>query len=313
MAEKEFDLQPYGLNQTKRLTIPAAEEILFVPFECLDHGYVRLIDYMGGDERVVQAARVSYGKGTKTVSEDRVLLRYLKRHEHTTPSEQPRVQMHVKTPLCVAREWYRHRTGTYASFNEYSLRYSEPEEDYWVIDRAAVGMQDLRNRQGRIKDNVSDELKEFTREQLIENSEQALKRYKELISRGVSREIARNVLSFNFYTTFYWSMDLHNMFHFLGLRMDSHALEEFRVYAVTVGDMVKRIFPVSYGAFEDYVFNSIRFSELELKVVKYMLGGGYPSFIFNPSTAFGKVGLKGRELEELEAKLERIRTLELPS
>lgn len=309
MAEerKKIDLEPYGANTTKRLTIKEAEEILFVPFPVLDHGFVRLIDYMGSDERVVQAARVSYGRGTKKVSEDAGLIRFLKRHEHTTPSEKPHTEWHIKTPLFVAREWYRHRTAQYASFNEYSLRYSEPEEDYYVPSHDFIGFQDSSNRQGRIKINVPEELKDFTRNEIIENSEQSLKRYKALTEINIAREIARDVLPVNFYTTFYWTMDLHNMFHFLQLRMAPNALEEFRAYAGTVGNIVKKIFPVSYQAFEDFVLNAEKFSRLELKVIKHMFAGE------NPENIYERAGLRGRELREFKGKLEKIMALEMVS
>ena len=300
--ENKFDLTPYGINQTKRVTIPAAEEILFMPFLCLDHGFVRLIDYMGSDERIVQAARVGYGKGTKKVSEDNALIRYLSRHEHTTPEEKPHIEYHIKTPIFVIREWYRHRTGKYASFNEESLRYSEPDGDYYVPEEDSIGFQDTSNRQGRSKINVPQELKEFTINQIKENSEQALKRYITLLEKGIAKEIARDVLPVNFYTSFYWTMDLHNMFHFLKLRMGLRALEEFRVYANTIGDITKKIFPSSYSAFEDYVLNAEKFSSAELNVLKILLDGK----ISVPDEVYQQAGLKGRELNEFKSKLEKL-------
>lgn len=277
--ESRFEKGPYGTSQTKRLTIPAAEEILHVPYACLDHGFVRLVDYMGGDAAIVQAARVSYGKGTKKSSEDEGLIRYLMRHRHTTPFEMAELKFHAKMPIFVARQWIRHRT---ASVNEESARYSILAKEFYTPDPAVLGVQAKNNKQGR-DEPVSAEQAEEILAMLREDSESAYAHYQHLLNDSstlggertprdptrpmLARELARMGLSLNFYTQWYWKTNLHNLFHFLGLRKDKHAQHEIRVYADAMGEIVRRVAPDSYRAFEDYSLNARHLSALDQRVL----------------------------------------------
>ncbi|OGC78686.1 MAG: FAD-dependent thymidylate synthase [candidate division Zixibacteria bacterium RBG_16_50_21] len=279
-----------------RLIVPEAEEILEKEYKCLDKGFVTLVDYMGGDESIVQAARVSYGKGTKTVSDDRGLIRYLMRHDHTTPFEMAELKFHCKMPIFVAREWIRHRT---ASVNEYSLRYSEPEGDFYVPELEAIGYQAKNNRQGRSDEPVSEDTGRRFQEQVREISELALSKYKEMNQAGVARELARMVLPVNFYTRWYWKIDLHNLFHFLRLRLDQRAQYEIRVYAQKMAEITKKVAPVAYEAFEDYKLKSLHLSKLEVEAFDLVLEG------MEAEEACEKAAFKkGRERNEFKEKLE---------
>lgn len=251
-----------------RIINPRAEEILDKEFKVLNHGFVRLIDYMGGDESIVQAARVSYGKGTKTISEDRTLIRYLMRHQHTTPFEMVEFKFHVKLPIFVARQWIRHRT---ANVNEYSGRYSIMPEEFYVPDESVIKYQSQVNKQGRDNEEVPPEIRKKVLEILISEQQSAFKGYQEMLDYKIARELARINLPLSLYTQWYWKIDLHNLFHFLKLRMDKNAQYEIRVYAETMAEIVKVIVPVAFEAFEDYVLNSITFSKHELKLLKKYL------------------------------------------
>ena len=198
---------------------------------CLDKGFVRLVDSMGGDEAIVQAARVSYGKGTRKVSQDRGLIRYLMRHRHTTPFEMVEFKFHAKMPIFVARQWVRHRT---ANINEYSLRYSEARDEFYIPDPDQIQFQSTINKQGR-SGEVPKALKERIQTYFREISERSFDIYKEMNDAGVARELARAVLPVNLYTEWYWKNDLHNLLHFIGLRSDSHAQYEIRVYSDAMG------------------------------------------------------------------------------
>jgi thymidylate synthase (FAD) len=248
-----------------RLTVPAAEEILEKEFTCLNHGFVRLVDYMGSDESIVQAARVSYGKGTKTVREDRTLIRYLMRHMHTTPFEMVELKFHVKLPIFVARQWIRHRT---ASVNEYSGRYSIMPEEFYIPLDEDIKPQSTANRQGRSEEEVPPELKKKVIELLLLEQKSSFKGYNQLLKDGISRELARINLPLSLYTQWYWKIDLHNLLHFLKLRIDDHAQYEIRVYANAMAEIVKKVAPLAYEAFEDYILNAITFSKTELKILK---------------------------------------------
>jgi len=279
-----------------RLIIPEAEAILEKEYHCLDKGFVTLVDYMGGDESVVQAARVSYGKGTKSVTDDRGLICYLMRHDHTTPFEMVELKFHCKMPIFVAREWIRHRT---ASVNEYSLRYSEPEGDYYVPDLEAIGFQTKGNRQGRTDEPVPPEVGRRFQEYVKEISEQALQKYQEMNEAGVARELARMFLPVNFYTRWYWKINLHNLFHFLRLRLDQRAQHEIRVYAQKMAEITKKVAPVAYEAFEDYKLKSLHLSKLEIEALDLVLEG------MEAEEACDKAGFKkGRERNEFKEKLE---------
>lgn len=247
---------------------PKAEEILDKEFKVLNHGFVRLVDYMGGDESIVQAARVSYGKGTKTVSEDRTLIRYLMRHQHTTPFEMVEFKFHVKLPIFVARQWIRHRT---ANVNEYSGRYSIMPEEFYVPDESTIKYQSQANKQGRDEEEVPLEIRKRVLQILLAEQKSAFDGYKEMLNYNIARELARINLPLSLYTQWYWKIDLHNLFHFLKLRLDKHAQYEIRAYAETMAEIVKAVVPMAYEAFEDYVLNSITFSKQELQLLKKYL------------------------------------------
>ncbi|MDP6569457.1 MAG: FAD-dependent thymidylate synthase [Candidatus Marinimicrobia bacterium] len=226
---------------------------------CLDHGFIRLVDSMGGDDAIVQAARVSYGKGTRKVSQDRGLIRYLLRHRHTTPFEMVEFKFHCKMPIFVARQWVRHRT---ANINEYSLRYSEARDEFYIPDEKHILFQSKLNKQGR-SGEVSADLKKKVQDYFREISDRSYAVYSELNEAGIARELARAVLPVNIYTEWYWKNDLHNILHFLSLRMDPHAQYEIRIYAEAMAKIVKQIAPFAYEAFQDYVVGGMRFSSIE--------------------------------------------------
>lgn len=235
---------------------------------CLDHGFIRLVDSMGGDDAIVQAARVSYGKGTTKVSRDRALIRYLMRHGHTTPFEMVELKFHCKIPIFVARQWVRHRT---ANINEYSLRYSEARDEFYIPERDDIHFQSKFNVQGRDTTEAPESLKDKVIAYFKEMSDRSFKMYSELNEAGIARELARAILPVNIYTEWYWKNDLHNIFHFLQLRMDNHAQYEIRVYANAMAELVKSIAPIAYKAFEDYVINGMRFSRFEKSLLSKRL------------------------------------------
>ncbi len=235
---------------------------------CLDKGFVRLVDSMGGDAAIVQAARVSYGKGTTKVSRDRALIRYLMRHSHSTPFEMVELKFHAKMPLFVARQWVRHRT---ANINEYSLRYSEAIDDFYIPEEKDIHFQSKFNKQGRDATDVPEELKAKTIAAFREMSQRSFELYDELNEAGIARELARAILPVNLYTQWYWKNDLHNTFHFLRLRMDEHAQYEIRVYAEAMAEMIKSVAPIAYEAFEDYRLNGMYFSKLDREIFRRRL------------------------------------------
>lgn len=261
----------------KRLISNELEEILGLEYKILDHGFIRVIDYMGGDSSIVQAARVSYGKGTKKSNQDRGLIRYLMKHRHTTPFEMCELKLHIKLPIFIARQWIRHRT---ANVNEYSARYSLLEKEFYVPNEVAE--QSTQNNQGRSSiiggqqaiDNIN-LIRDFSTE--------AYSKYQELMNiddvgeikdpnrKGVARELSRMVLPTNYYTQWYWKIDLHNLLHFISLRADSHAQYEIRAYAEKIAEIVKLWVPYSYEAFEDYVLNSTCLSYQESEILKKIL------------------------------------------
>ena len=235
--------------------------------KCLDKGFVRLVDSMGGDDAIVQAARVSYGKGTNKVSQDRGLIRYLMRHRHTTPFEMVEFKFHCKMPIFVARQWVRHRT---ASINEYSLRYSEARDEFYYPDPEHIQFQSVLNKQGR-RGEVPAELKQKVQDYFKEISEKSFAMYSELNEAGVSRELARAVLPVNLYTEWYWKNDLHNLLHFIGLRSDSHAQYEIRVFSDAMAESVKVVAPFAWEAYQDYVVKGMRFSRVEQSMLEKQL------------------------------------------
>ena len=243
------------------------QEIPNDAIKCLDKGFVRLVDSMGGDNAIVQSARVSYGKGTSKVSQDRGLIRYLMRHRHTTPFEMVEFKFHCKMPIFVARQWVRHRT---ANINEYSLRYSEARDEFYIPDPDQIEYQSALNKQGRAG-KVSNELKNKVIHYFNEISDRSFEIYSELNREGVARELARAILPVNLYTEWYWKNDLHNLLHFVGLRSDSHAQFEIRVFSDAMASYIKKVAPHAWEAYQDYAVNGMRFSGIEQKILETKL------------------------------------------
>lgn len=264
----------------------------------LDSGFVRLVDFMGSDDSIVEAARVSYGRGTKKRREDRGLIRYLMRHQHTTPFEMVEFKFHVKLPIFIARQWIRHRT---ASVNEYSGRYSVMEDDFYVPKPEDIKQQSTTNRQGREEAEVDPAVRESFLAFLNASNRHLYDEYLKALDSGVAREIARINLPLSLYTQWYWKVDLHNLFHFLKLRLDEHAQAEIREYANAMAQFVKQVVPVAWEAFEDYQLNAQQFSSVELKLL-------FKSFAaFDQSEeALVAVGLSKGEAREFQEKLSRI-------
>ena len=235
--------------------------------QCLDKGFVRLVDSMGGDDAIVQSARVSYGKGTSKVSQDRGLIRYLMRHRHTTPFEMVEFKFHCKMPIFVARQWVRHRT---ANINEYSLRYSEARDEFYFPDPNNIEFQSSLNKQGRMGE-VDEQLKKKVQAYFKEISDRSFEIYCELNEAGVARELARAILPVNLYTEWYWKNDLHNLLHFIGLRSDGHAQYEIRVFSDAMASFVKKVAPFAWEAYQDYVVKGMRFSKIEQSILERKL------------------------------------------
>ena len=241
--------------------VDEAEAILDKEFPVLDKGFVRLVDYMGGDERVVQSARVSYGEGTKTYREDAALIDYLLRNRHTSPFEQVVLTFHVKLPIFVARQWIRHRT---ARLNEISGRYSVLKDDFYMPAPEDLAWQSADNKQGRLDTAVESTEAEAIRAGLDAAQKQAYKDYSCLVDKGLARELARINLPLSVYTEWYWQIDLHNLFHFLELRLDPHAQKEIRLYAEVLFMMAKKVAPRCCASFEEHALGGVRFSRSEL-------------------------------------------------
>ncbi|MBU1634958.1 FAD-dependent thymidylate synthase [bacterium] len=252
------------------IIVPQAEALLDKEFKVLDKGFVRLVDYLGGDDRIVQAARVSYAGGTKTVREDKALIDYLISHEHTSPFEQVVLTFHCKMPVFVARQWIRHRT---ARLNEISGRYSVMVDEFYNPEKEQVLYQSKSNRQGRDTEEVPEHLKEKVLDILISGQNTAYDDYQKLIDEGIARELSRINLPLSLYTQWYWQIDLSNLFHFLKLRMDCHAQWEIRQYAGIMADITKAVAPMAYEAFETHVLNSVSFSGQELEALKLQIEG----------------------------------------
>ena len=291
-------------SQTLRATVPALEALLYEALPVLDHGFVRVIDYMGDDSAVVQAARVSYGTGTRKVREDTGLIRYLLRHRHTTPFEMCEIKFHVKLPIFVARQWIRHRT---ANVNEYSARYSILDNEFYLPAPEHLAAQSTANRQGRGKVLEGAEAARVL-DVLRDDAERAHAHYVEMLNEdddgeviddsrtGLARELARMNLSLGFYTQWYWKTDLHNLLHFLSLRADNHAQYEIRAYAdVMLEKVLKAWVPSTYAAFMDYAYGAVSLSAPALVVVKRLLAG--------EAVKQADSGLSPREWRELEAAL----------
>jgi len=277
----EIDAQRAQSAQTRRATVPALEAMLFEALPVLDHGFVRVIDYMGDDGAVVQAARVSYGRGTRKVSEDAGLIRYLMRHRHSTPFEMCEIKYHVKLPIFVARQWIRHRT---ANVNEISARYSILDREFYLPAPEHLAAQSSVNRQGR-GDVLEGEDAARVLDLLRSDAMQTYDHYADMLNEdadgqpvdpdrpGLARELARMNLTLNTYTQWYWKTDLHNLLHFLSLRADAHAQYEIRVYADAMLKSVEAWVPACYAAFRDYRMGAITFSATMLAALKRMLDG----------------------------------------
>ncbi len=262
----------------------AAEKMLDKEFKVLDKGFVRLVDYMGGDQRIVQSARVSYGKGTKSVRQDRGLINYLLKHEHTSPFEQVVLTFHCKMPIFVARQWVRHRT---ARLNEISGRYSVMEKEFYLPPKEQIRLQNKDNRQGRSDEDIPEELQQKVLDILTKSNQSSYDNYNTMLEKDIARELARIDLPLSLYTQWYWQIDLHNLFHFLKLRLDYHAQWEIQEYGKVMAKMAKAVAPMAYEAFDKHVVNSVTFSGEELAALKAKLS----------NTDHLLKGLKKREFE----------------
>jgi thymidylate synthase (FAD) len=291
--------------QTRRPTVPALEAMLFEPMPVLDHGFVRVVDYMGDDAAVVQAARVSYGRGTKAVSEDRGLIRYLMRHRHSTPFEMCEIKYHVKLPIFVARQWIRHRT---ANVNEYSARYSIMDREFYLPAPEQLAAQSAQNRQGR-GDVLQGAEAERVLHLLREDASRNYDHYQEMLNEdeagqvldpgreGLARELARMNLTLNAYTQWYWKTDLYNLLNFLSLRADAHAQYEIRVYAEAMLNSLEAWVPAVAEAFRDYRLGAVTFSAQMLSILRRMLD--------REDVTQADSGLSKREWREMMEKLGR--------
>lgn len=263
---EEKDLPPRLVespNTTFRSVSEGAEKWLYRPIKCLDHGFVYLVDYAGDDYSIVQAARVSYGQGTKKLSTDEGLIRYLMRHAHTTPLEMVEFKFHCKMPIFIARQWIRHRM---ASVNEYSGRYSEMLNEFYLPEKSVLKKQSAGNRQGRGEDLTAYE-QNLVLDILKSEYASQFKNYKKFLEIDMAKELARIGLSVANYTQWYWKIDLHNLFHFLRLRLDSHAQHEIQVFGQAIAQIVSESVPMAWKAFEDYRLHALSFSRLELEIL----------------------------------------------
>ncbi len=303
--QAEIDAARAATAATRRATVPALEALLFQAIPVLDHGFIRVIDYMGDDAAVVQAARVSYGRGTRKVSEDAGLIRYLMRHRHSTPFEMAEIKYHVKLPIFVARQWIRHRT---ANVNEYSARYSVLDKEFYIPAPEHLAAQSASNRQGRGEVLDADRAAEVLG-LLRDDASRNYDHYAAMLNEGpdgealdpsrpgLARELARMNLTLNTYTQWYWKTDLHNLLHFLSLRADAHAQYEIRVYAEAMLDTVAAWVPLTLAAFRDYRLNAATFSGPMLAALRRMLDG--------EAVGQAESGLSKREWGEMMAALGR--------
>ena len=297
--KKEIQEQQSQRNSTKRVTSPELEKVLYEAIPVLDHGFIRVIDYMGDDSSIVQSARVSYGKGTKKVSTDEGLIRYLMRHWHSTPFEMCEIKYHVKLPIFIARQWIRHRT---ANVNEYSARYSILDKEFYIPAKEQLSAQSTNNRQGRgdlITGQQADEVLKILKDDAVRTYDNYEKMLNERFDgtvidekkSGLARELARMNLTLNSYTQWYWKTDLLNLMNFLFLRGDSHAQYEIRVYAEKMLETVKKWVPITHAAFLDYRVGAAHLSSKGLKIVKSMINGN--------KVSYEDSGLSKREWNEL--------------
>jgi thymidylate synthase (FAD) len=279
--QQEIEAARAAQAPTRRPSVPALEAMLFQALPALDHGFVRVIDYMGDDAAIVQAARVSYGRGTRAANEDRGLIRYLMRHRHSTPFEMCEIKYHVKLPIFIARQWIRHRT---ANVNEYSARYSILDREFYIPAPENLAAQSSMNRQGRgdvLEGAEAARVLDLLREDATRNYDHYLEMLNEDDEgaardegrQGLARELARMNLTLNAYTQWYWKTDLHNLLHFLSLRADAHAQYEIRVYAEAMLQSVAAWVPMAYEAFRDYRMGAVTFSAQMMAILRRMLAG----------------------------------------
>ena len=278
---EEIKNQQSQSNQTKRVTVSGLENILYEAIPALDHGFVRVVDYMGDDTSIVQSARVSYGKGTKQVSTDKGLIKYLMRHWHSTPFEMCEIKYHIKLPIFIARQWIRHRT---ANVNEYSARYSILDKEFYLPKKEHLAAQSKNNRQGRGEVLEGDQANKVLT-LLKDDAERTYDNYETMLNerfdgstidenkKGLARELARMNLTLNTYTQWYWKTDLLNLMNFLRLRADSHAQYEIRVYAEIMLETVKKWVPITHSAFLDYRVGAVHVSAKGKKVIQKMAKG----------------------------------------
>jgi thymidylate synthase (FAD) len=307
--KQEIAEQQSQKSTTKRVTSLELEKILYDVIPALDHGFIRVVDYMGDDSSIVQSARVSYGKGTKKVSTDEGLIKYLMRHWHSTPFEMCEIKYHVKLPIFIARQWIRHRT---ANVNEYSARYSILDKEFYIPNKEQLSAQSTINRQGRGDLITGDQADEVL--QILKNdATQTYGNYEKMLNErfdgsvidekksGLARELARMNLTLNSYTQWYWKTDLLNLLNFLFLRADSHAQYEIRVYAEAMLETVKKWVPITHSAFLDYRVGAAHISGKGLKIIKSMLNG--------EEVKYEDSGLGKREWNELMEVLELKKTI----
>ncbi|PPR35393.1 MAG: Thymidylate synthase ThyX [Alphaproteobacteria bacterium MarineAlpha6_Bin4] len=305
MSEKKKELNEIKNLRSKpkktlRVTSASLESIIYKPFKVLDHGFIRVIDYMGDDSAIVQSARVSYGEGTKKVSNDSGLIRYLMKNWHTTPFEMCEIKLHIKLPIFIARQWIRHRT---ANVNEYSARYSILDKEFYIPKAQNMSSQSKTNKQGREGSLSKKDTKKFL-EILKDDAERNYKHYEDMLNekqngeiknenkKGLSRELARINLTLNTYTQWYWKIDLHNLLHFLYLREDTHAQYEIQAYAeIILNKIVKRWVPHTYNAFKEFQLESFNLSRTATEIIKQRLKG--------KKISYEKSGLNKREWNEL--------------
>ncbi len=278
-----------------RITVPEADDLIDKEFRVLDKGFVRLVDYLGGDQRIVQAARVSYGAGTKSYRQDRGLIHYLMRHEHTSPFEQVVLTFHCKMPVFVARQWVRHRT---ARLNEISGRYSIMKDEFYVPEAGQMCAQSPDNKQARSDETVPGA--EDLISQMVEDQTLVYSHYLEMLEKGLAREVARTNLPLNLYTEWYWQIDLHNLFHFLALRLDAHAQYEIRAYAEAMAQCAKAVAPLAYEAFQEHKSGAVKFSRSECAALVRLLEGREPGLEEKPKSLFDEKLAKMRAAHAVE-------------
>lgn len=274
--------------------------LIDLEYKVLDNGFIRVVDIMGDDSSVVQAARISYGKGTKTVNTDKNLLRYLMRHQHSTPFEMCEIKLHIKLPIFIMRQWIRHRT---ANVNEYSARYSQMKDEFYYPSKDMLQKQSMLNKQAG-EGSIDENQYNITIDNMKAVCQTAFTCYEKMLNNGIAREVARIVLPINIYTQMYWKIDLHNLMRFLSLRCRMNAQPEIREYAMTILNIFEKWMPLSYQAFMDYIYHAHIFSSSELNIIKRSVNFDKISEVIEESDA-----LSQREKSEMHGKIKMKSTL----